>query len=58
MSNVKLCVFPDLAHHPLKALLNAALCTTVNSDDPAVQHRAATQFARQPDTAGVRHRPN
>jgi adenosine deaminase len=35
LSNVKLCVFPDLAHHPLKALLDAGLCATVNSDDPA-----------------------
>jgi len=35
LSNVKLCVFPNLAHHPLKALLDAALCATVNSDDPA-----------------------
>jgi adenosine deaminase len=35
LSNVKLCVVPDLAHHPLKALLDAGLCATVNSDDPA-----------------------
>ena len=35
LSNVKLCVFPDLAHHPLKAMLDAGLCATVNSDDPA-----------------------
>ncbi|MCC6195562.1 MAG: adenosine deaminase [Burkholderiales bacterium] len=35
LSNVKLRVFPDLAHHPLKALLDAGLCATVNSDDPA-----------------------
>ena len=35
LSNVKLCVFPDLARHPLKALLDAGLCVTVNSDDPA-----------------------
>ncbi|MFO1324334.1 MAG: adenosine deaminase [Burkholderiales bacterium] len=35
LSNVKLCVFPDLAHHPLKALLDAGICATVNSDDPA-----------------------
>ena len=35
LSNVKLCVFTDLAHHPLKAMLDAGLCATVNSDDPA-----------------------
>lgn len=35
LSNVKLCVFPDLARHPLKTLLDAGICATVNSDDPA-----------------------
>ncbi len=35
LSNVKLGVFPDLAHHNLPALLDAGLCVTVNSDDPA-----------------------
>ena len=35
LSNVKLCVFPDLAHHNLKALLAAGLKVTLNSDDPA-----------------------
>lgn len=35
LSNVKLCVFPDLARHPLKTLLDGGLCATVNSDDPA-----------------------
>ena len=35
LSNVKLCVVPDLAHHPLKKLLDAGLRATVNSDDPA-----------------------
>ena len=35
LSNVKLCVFPDLGAHNLKALLDAGLCATVNSDDPA-----------------------
>ena len=35
LSNVKLRVYPDLAHHPLKALLDAGICATVNSDDPA-----------------------
>jgi len=35
LSNVKLRVFADLAHHPLKAMLDAGLCATLNSDDPA-----------------------
>ena len=35
LSNVKLCVFPDLAQHNLPALLDAGLVATVNSDDPA-----------------------
>jgi adenine deaminase len=35
LSNVKLCVFPTLAQHNLKALLEAGLCATINSDDPA-----------------------
>jgi adenosine deaminase len=32
---VKLCVFPTLAEHNLKTLLEAGLCATINSDDPA-----------------------
>jgi adenine deaminase len=35
LSNVKLCVYPTLAAHQLPALLDAGLCVTVNSDDPA-----------------------
>ena len=35
LSNLKLCVVDDLADHPLKRLLDAGLCATVNSDDPA-----------------------
>jgi adenosine deaminase len=35
LSNVKLCVFPDLVQHNLRALLAAGLKVTVNSDDPA-----------------------
>ncbi len=35
LSNLKLCVFPDLASHNLKLLLDAGLAATVNSDDPA-----------------------
>jgi adenine deaminase len=35
LSNVKLCVYPAMAQHTLAALLDAGLCATVNSDDPA-----------------------
>lgn len=35
LSNVKLCVVPDIAAHPLKRMLDAGLCATVNSDDPS-----------------------
>jgi adenosine deaminase len=35
ISNVKLRVYPDLAAHNLKRLLDAGLCVTVNSDDPS-----------------------
>ena len=35
LSNLALCVVDDLAHHPLKKMLNAGLMVTVNSDDPA-----------------------
>ncbi|GKT13833.1 adenosine deaminase [Acidovorax sp. SUPP2522] len=35
LSNQKLCVFPDLADHNLRQLLDAGLAATVNSDDPA-----------------------
>ena len=35
LSNQKLCVFPDLKDHNLRTLLDAGLCATINSDDPA-----------------------
>ncbi len=35
LSNLKLCVFPDLASHNLRQLLDAGLLATINSDDPA-----------------------
>lgn len=35
LSNVKLRVFPRLEEHNLGALLDADLCATINSDDPA-----------------------
>jgi adenosine deaminase len=35
LSNVKLRVFDTLKKHNLKRLLDAGLCVTINSDDPA-----------------------
>lgn len=35
LSNVKLAVFEKLSDHNLKTLLDAGLCVTINSDDPA-----------------------
>jgi len=35
LSNVKLCVFKTLAEHNLATLMEAGLCVTINSDDPA-----------------------
>ncbi len=35
LSNVKLCVFDKLEEHNLASLLDAGLCVTINSDDPA-----------------------
>ena len=34
LSNVRLCVYPDMSQHPLKQMLEAGLRVTVNSDDP------------------------
>ena len=35
LSNLKLCVVPDMASHPIDAMLKAGLRATINSDDPA-----------------------
>ncbi|MBC5765262.1 adenosine deaminase [Ramlibacter albus] len=35
LSNLKLCVFPTLKEHNIRQLLDAGLCATLNSDDPA-----------------------
>ena len=56
LSNVKLRVYPDLAHHPLARLLDAGVCATVNSDDPAyfggyVNRNFEEAFAALPLTA-------
>ncbi len=35
LSNLKLCVFDDLRQHNLRRMLEAGVCVTINSDDPA-----------------------
>jgi adenosine deaminase len=35
LSNLRLCVVPDMKAHPLKRMLQAGLMATINSDDPA-----------------------
>ena len=35
LSNIKLCVFQDLAQHNLRQMLDAGVRVTINSDDPA-----------------------
>ena len=35
LSNTKLCVFDDMAEHPILELLERGVKVTVNSDDPA-----------------------
>lgn len=35
LSNVRLRVYPDLAHHPLRRLMDEGVLVTINSDDPA-----------------------
>jgi adenine deaminase len=35
LSNLRLCVVPDMARHPLRRMLQAGLVVTINSDDPA-----------------------
>ena len=35
LSNLKLCVFGDLKDHNLGRMLDAGVCVTINSDDPA-----------------------
>jgi len=35
LSNLKLCVVPDMESHPIDAMLRAGLRATINSDDPA-----------------------
>ncbi len=59
LSNVKLCVYPTMAAHNLAVMLDAGLCVTVNSDDPAyfggyVNQNFIEAFAALPQL-GARH---
>jgi adenine deaminase len=60
LSNLKLCVVSDLAHHNLGRLLTAGLCVTINSDDPAyfggylIDNFVATAAALELDDAAIR----
>ncbi|MDD2335228.1 MAG: adenosine deaminase [Geobacteraceae bacterium] len=54
LSNVKLCVFPNLAAHNIGALLAAGITATINSDDPAyfggyVNQNYTATFAALPE---------
>jgi adenosine deaminase len=61
LSNVKLRVFDTLAQHNLPALLDAGLCVTLNSDDPAyfggyVNENFVQTFAALPQLTAVHAR--
>lgn len=54
LSNVKLCVFPNLAAHNIGTLLAAGITATINSDDPAyfggyVNQNYTATFAALPE---------
>jgi adenosine deaminase len=56
LSNIKLCVFPDMAAHNLPALMDAGLCASLHSDDPAyfggyINENFLQTFAALPLTA-------
>jgi adenosine deaminase len=38
VSNIALKIFPDMASHPIKRLMDAGVLVTVNSDDPPMFH--------------------
>ncbi|HZU64135.1 MAG TPA: adenosine deaminase [Novosphingobium sp.] len=53
LSNLKLCVVTDMADHPIPAMLEAGLCATVNSDDPAYFGGYVNDNFRALDGAGL-----
>ncbi|HYA44554.1 MAG TPA: adenosine deaminase [Acidimicrobiales bacterium] len=55
LSNIKLGVFPTLAHHPIVKMLSCGLQVTVNSDDPAYFGGYISENYRQlVDTFGLK----
>lgn len=60
LSNLKLCVFPNLADHNLGQMLRQGLCVMLNSDDPAyfggyLNDNYLQTFAALPLTAADAH---
>ena len=51
LSNIKLCVFPDLTAHNLREMLELGIVATVNSDDPAYFGGYMNQNFHQPRAA-------
>jgi len=56
LSNLKLCVVPDMAAHPIPKMLELGLRATINSDDPAYfggyvadNYRAIAPFVTKAD---------
>ena len=48
-SNVALGLYPDIAHHPFRRLMEAGVRVTINSDDPPYFH---TSLGREYDALG------
>ncbi len=56
LSNLKLCVVPDMVAHPVPAMLRQGLRATINSDDPAYFGGYVNDNYRALDRAGLVHR--
>ena len=56
LSNVRLKVVPDMASHPLRAMMDAGLLVTINSDDPAYFGGYLTEnYVAAADALGLSH---
>jgi len=61
LSNVRLCVVPDIGEHPLRRMLRDGLMATINSDDPAYfggymnENLSAVAFSREEMVALARN---
>jgi adenosine deaminase len=54
VSNVALKVFPNMASHPIKRLMDAGVLVTVNSDDPPMFHTdVLNDYVQITDTFGL-----